>query len=185
MLLITIGLGFIFIQVNVNQMQLVPAFIGYLLIALGCAQLKGESAAFRRAGVIAVVLCVIQTLYFFTMLLAPMVYVRIMTGVYETIVLGLLLLGVLVVLQLYLLYCLTQGVIALEKTHCCDLSGVILLRLWQGIAVLSVVNSLALLFILPFYGIILVLAMAMVVVQIVYWAFFIRACYRYLQPGQR
>lgn len=34
MLFITIGLGFIFINLNINDIQIVPSFVGYLLIAL-------------------------------------------------------------------------------------------------------------------------------------------------------
>ena len=40
MLFITIGLGFIFINLNINDIQVVPSFVGYLLIALGSSQLK-------------------------------------------------------------------------------------------------------------------------------------------------
>ena len=70
MLFITIGLGFIFINLNINDIQVVPSFVGYLLIALGSSQLKKESVYFRRILPAAIVMTVINVWSYLMSLIA-------------------------------------------------------------------------------------------------------------------
>ncbi len=146
MLFITIGLGFIFINLNINDIQIVPSFVGYLLIALGSSQLKRESVYFRRILPAAIVMTVINVWSYLMSLMTASEWSGVVSDLYQTIFWVILLLILSAILQLFITYCLAKGVLEMEKTHRCDLGGHRLVQLWQGGAVLVVpCNLLALL----------------------------------------
>lgn len=61
---ILIGLLFVVLNFNVSlnyhTLNLIPNFVGYILIVLGCGELSGESGYFSRARVPAAVLAVLE-----------------------------------------------------------------------------------------------------------------------------
>ena len=85
MLFITIGLGFIFINLNINDIQIVPSFVGYLLIALGSSQLKKESVYFRRILPAAIVMTVINVWSYLMSLMTASEWSGVVSDLYQTI----------------------------------------------------------------------------------------------------
>ncbi|MFR9255573.1 MAG: hypothetical protein ACLVJ6_08770 [Merdibacter sp.] len=141
MLFITIGLGFIFINLNINDIQIVPSFVGYLLIALGSSQLKRESVYFRRILPAAIVMTVINVWSYLMSLMTASEWSGVVSDLYQTIFWVILLLILSAILQLFITYCLAKGVLEMEKTHRCDLGGHRLLQLWQAVAVLVILST--------------------------------------------
>ena len=176
MLFITIGLGFIFINLNINDIQVVPSFVGYLLIALGSSQLKKESVYFRRILPAAIVMTVINVWSYLMSLTTAFEWSGVVSDLYQTIFWVILLLILSAILQLFITYCLAKGVLEMEKTHRCDLGGHRLLQLWQAVAVLVILSNLLALLQQPAFATIAGLMLtAATIVQLIYWGFFIRS----------
>lgn len=128
------GLLFLFFNFNINNLDILPNFVGYLLIAYGMSEVK-ESGIFASA----------QPLAFGAALYAAITWVMDILGSslgWITVLMGMISL----VLQLLVTYRIVMGVKELEPIRERDLGAGSLNKAWQIMAVGSVLGYLLALF---------------------------------------
>lgn len=162
------GLIFIFVHINIGAMDILPNFIGYLLISSGMQEV-GESPAFASRALVngtAVYSCV--------------VWIMTLLGAAQG-VLGFLLGLVTLVLQLMVTYRIVLGVEELEPALECDLGSGALRSGWTVMAVGSAVGY-ALFMIVPA---LVILALIVSFVAMIYYIIrFYQSKEAYLASGR-
>ena len=118
MLCILIGYIFIFFNFNIGAFNLLPDFLGYLLIVIGLSALPHKLPAFSKARIISAVLMV---LCFFR---------------------GIPFINIFFLLLFYLTYLIIYGIGEIERTEECDLGSKNLLFWFKFLVVLQIATYL-------------------------------------------
>lgn len=130
---IFIGLLFIFFDFNfefgASVIDIIPDFIGYIIIYMGVKELADESQIFKRAQTVAFIMCIYSIAEVWCNLLG------FRSVFYFTTIIGMA--G-----YLYLTYLIADGVMNLEGIYGTDLSGTRLKQAWKYLALFSVLTYL-------------------------------------------
>jgi len=120
MKLIFIGYILVFFHFKINGIDLLPDFIGYILIANGLGQLAGESEYFEKAKSWAVVMTIVTVFSALTGLFGISSYaiMRLMNLIFGC-------------MGLYLMYLIGHGVRDMEQKKAADFGGTKFLALWK------------------------------------------------------
>ncbi|MBP3700420.1 MAG: hypothetical protein J6I64_00880, partial [Lachnospiraceae bacterium] len=129
MKLIFFGLIFVLLELNLG-INLLPDFVGYLLIWKGCGELSEDSAKLAGARPLALILTGLTTVVFVMSLLKLTAGL----GIIGTIIELAMVLG-----SLLMVLVIGQGVRELEAKYGTELNGVAILNSWKLLAVAEVV----------------------------------------------
>ncbi len=129
MKLIFIGLIFILMELNLG-INLLPDFVGYLLIWKGCGELAGDSVKLANARPLALILTGLTAVVYVMTLL------KLTSGLG---VIGIILELAMVFGSLLMIFMIGQGVREMEIKHGADFNAVALLNSWKLLAVVEVV----------------------------------------------
>lgn len=130
--------GFFFIylnfHLNLNQysLNILPNFVGYILLLQGMKQLEEESHFFRRARPFAVGMAVYEAI----------LWVGAVFGIVSDSRIGTVLGWISMVVSLYVSWLLIQGVLAIEQQSERDLLGAQMYSRWKLLAGLQVIGKL-------------------------------------------
>ena len=131
------GVFFIYLHFNLNlnghRLNLLPDFVGFILLTLGAGEMAEESAAFKRSRPFAVGLAVYAALSWTAALLSVTAEGRLPV---VTELLGL----AAMLLTLYVGWLLSRGVLEVETRRETDWGGKTLLSRWKLLACVQVVN---------------------------------------------
>ena len=132
MLLIFIGYIFIRFHININTFDLLPDFLGFILIYMGLGQLEDRAPSFAQARPWALGLAVVSFVLLFPLALPVAVYsiISLLTNL----------------ANVYLLYLICIGVQELEQCTGQALGSDKMLTTWKVFAVCSVAAAVASLF---------------------------------------
>lgn len=157
--------GFFFINLNfnlsVNQhtLNVLPDFVGYILLLQGMKELEAESSLFQGARPFAMGMAVYTAILWVGALLGV-----ISNGGWVSQLLSL----VAMIMALYISWVLVQGVLDMERSKAADLNGAKLYQWWKGLVAIQVAAKLLYLMAnLANISILLGLAMMLVVVGFV------------------
>lgn len=117
------GLFFLFFNLNIDAIgfNILPEFVGWILISAGCIKLGRKSEHFRKAVPFAIILAAVETYVF--------VINFFNTGeLLETV--NFILALVLMVLQGFAVYRMIKGTAELEKNKKCNLNSAAIRRFW-------------------------------------------------------
>ena len=128
MKLIFIGLIFILLELNVG-INLMPDFVGYLLIWKGCGELAAESKKLAGARPLALILAGLTGMVFVMNLL------KLTNGLG---IIGTILELAMVLGSLLMIFMIGQGVREIEGQNDVELNGVAILNSWKLLAVAEV-----------------------------------------------
>ena len=190
MILITIGIGLS--MLNIENAQLIT----YLLILLGCIQMKQEGQFFKKTIPYAAVMLGLQLLVVVLSVISVAAALSINLGSITDasslsmldgrqqiiiIVIALIYAVAVMVLDLMITYRLTKGVQELQINTGADLKGDLLMKLWKAFSIMIVVSIVFIIIAAMYRGLILAafIALAAAIVKIVYFGYFIRACVYY------
>lgn len=123
---IFIGYILIFFHFKINGFDLLPDFVGYILIVVGLGQLAAESEQFVKAKSWAIVMAIASAFFGIVGLL----------GVGYSFALSLVS-CVFSCIGLYLMYLIGHGIRETEQKHAIDMGGEKFLSLWKVQAVLT------------------------------------------------
>ena len=194
MILITIGIGLS--MLNIENAQLITGPVAYLLILLGCIQMKQEGQFFKKTIPYAAVMLGLQLLVVVLSVISVAAALSINLGSITDasslsmldgrqqiiiIVIALIYAVAVMVLDLMITYRLTKGVQELQINTGADLKGDLLLKLWKAFSIMIVVSIVFIIIAAMYRGLILAafIALAAAIVKIVYFGYFIRACVYY------
>lgn len=194
MILITIGIGLS--MLNIENAQLITGPVAYLLILLGCIQMKQEGQFFKKTIPYAAVMLGLQLLVVVLSVISVAAALSIDLGSITDasslsmldgrqqiiiIVIALIYAVAVMVLDLMITYRLTKGVQELQINTGADLKGDLLLKLWKAFSIMIVVSIVFIIIAAMYRGLILAafIALAAAIVKIVYFGYFIRACVYY------
>lgn len=194
MILITIGIGLS--MLNIENVQLITGPVAYLLILLGCIQMKQEGQSFKKTIPYAAVMLGLQLLVVVLSVISVTAALSIDLGSITDasslsmldgrqqiiiIVIALIYAVAVMVLDLMITYRLTKGVQELQINTGADLKGDLLLKLWKAFSIMIVVSIVFIIIAAMYRGLILAafIALAAAIVKIVYFGYFIRACVYY------
>lgn len=194
MILITIGIGLS--MLNKENAQLITGPVAYLLILLGCIQMKQEGQFFKKTIPYAAVMLGLQLLVVVLSVISVAAALSINLGSITDasslsmldgrqqiiiIVIALIYAVAVMVLDLMITYRLTKGVQELQINTGADLKGDLLLKLWKAFSIMIVVSIVFIIIAAMYRGLILAafIALAAAIVKIVYFGYFIRACVYY------
>ena len=194
MILITIGSGLS--MLNIENAQLITGPVAYLLILLGCIQMKQEGQFFKKTIPYAAVMLELQLLVVVLSVISVAAALSINLGSITDasslsmlngrqqiiiIVIALIYAVAVMVLDLMITYRLTKGVQELQINTGADLKGDLLMKLWKAFSIMIVVSIVFIIIAAMYRGLILAafIALAAAIVQIVYFGYFIRACVYY------
>ena len=170
------GMFFIYLHFNLNmnghRLNLLPDFVGFILLVLAASALEGESAFFKRARPFSVGLAVYAALSWVGALLAVTAEGW-LSGAAELLSLAAML------VTLYVGWLLSRGVLETETRRETDWGGKTLLSRWKLLACVQAVNR-ALSLLATFTGeeIIYILVAAMSIVGMVCIILYLLAWYR-------
>ncbi len=183
MLLITIGLGFLFITLNINNTQVVPTFVGYVLIIIDCVQLEESSHYFKKAIGVSIAMFLINMLSYILALFFSQQLLW-TEQIFGAVTWGYLALILSMILHLFVLFFLVKGLQEIEQQKQIHLHGAVLMNLWIAMAVIQACTLILLLLFMPqiimFSSLLLI---AIKVIQYVFWGFFIHAYTIYRQSA--
>lgn len=194
MILITIGIGLS--MLNIENAQLITGPVAYLLILLGCIQMKQEGQFFKKTIPYAAVMLGLQLLVVVLSVISVAAALSINLGSITDasslsmldgrqqiiiIVIALIYAVAVMVLDLMITYRLTKGVQELQINTGADLKGDLLMKLWKAFSIMIVVSIVFIIIAAMYRGLILAafIALAAAIVKIVYFGYFIRACVYY------
>lgn len=194
MILITIGIGLS--MLNIENAQLITGPVAYLLILLGCIQMKQEGQFFKKTIPYAAVMLGLQLLVVVLSVISVAAALSINLGSITDasslsmlngrqqiiiIVIALIYAVAVMVLDLMITYRLTKGVQELQINTGADLKGDLLMKLWKAFSIMIVVSIVFIIIAAMYRGLILAafIALAAAIVKIVYFGYFIRACLYY------
>ena len=194
MILITIGIGLS--MLNIENAQLITGPVAYLLILLGCIQMKQEGQFFKKtipyAAVMLGLLLLVVVLSVISVAAALSINLGSITDASSLsmldgrqriiiIVIALIYAVAVMVLDLMITYRLTKGVQELQINTGADLKGDLLMKLWKAFSIMIVVSIVFIIIAAMYRGLILAafIALAAAIVKIVYFGYFIRACVYY------
>lgn len=194
MILITIGIGLS--MLNIENAQLITGPVAYLLILLGCIQMKQEVPSFKKTIPYAAVMLGLQLLVVVLSLISVVTALSINLGSITDasslsmldgrqqiiiVVIALIYAIAVMVLDLTIIYRLTKGVQELQINTGADLKGDLLMKLWKAFSIMIVVSIVFIIIAAMYGGLILAafIAFAAAIVKIVYFGYFIRACVYY------
>lgn len=194
MILITIGIGLS--MLNKENAQLITGPVAYLLILLGCIQMKQEGQFFKKTIPYAAVMLGLQLLVVVLSVISVAAALSINLGSITDasslsmlngrqqiiiIVIALIYAVAVMVLDLMITYRLTKGVQELQINTGADLKGDLLMKLWKAFSIMIVVSIVFIIIAAMYRGLILAafIALAAAIVKIVYFGYFIRACVYY------
>lgn len=194
MILITIGIGLS--MLNIENAQLITGPVAYLLILLGCIQMKQEGQFFKKTIPYAAVMLGLQLLVVVLSVISVAAALSIDLGSITDasslsmldgrqqiiiIVIALIYAVAVMVLDLMITYRLTKGVQELQINTGADLKGDLLMKLWKAFSIMIVVSIVFIIIAAMYRGLILAafIALAAAIVKIVYFGYFIRACVYY------
>lgn len=135
--------GFFFVFFNfhlsINQytLQLLPDFVGYLLLSQGAKELETENRYFKNIQPFTVGMAVYTAILWAGELLGLMGD----RGMYHQTLTGILAL-ISTAVALYISWVLVQGVLEMESRRAADLNGGTLYQWWKGLAVLRIAGWL-------------------------------------------
>jgi len=135
--------GFFFVFFNfhlsINQytLQLLPDFVGYLLLFQGAKELETENRYFKNIQPFTVGMAVYTAILWAGELLGLMGD----RGMYHQTLTGILAL-ISTAVALYISWVLVQGVLEMESRRAADLNGGTLYQWWKGLAVLRIAGWL-------------------------------------------
>jgi len=125
---IFIGYLFLFFNFEINGIDLLPGFIGYILIFVGLGKLKNESSYFQKARPWAIVMTVFEILSFAELMIQT-----------ELSVLLFRILGLAgAAISIYIMYCIVMGIGGIEKTYSVPMGYEKLMLLWKIASVLRI-----------------------------------------------
>lgn len=144
-----IFIGFLFILLNFNlnlnqsSIDLLPDFVGYIILANGLLELESESSYFLKARPYSIGMAVYTGMVFFLNLV----------GISHNLSgLGFILGIISLIVLFYISYCVVQGVKEMESSHGTFLNGDKLDSLWRWWVVFSAITYVLLL--IPFIAIV-------------------------------
>ena len=130
--------GFFFIYLNFNlnfnqhSLNVLPDFVGYILLLQGARILEDESEFFSRARPFATGMTIYSAILWIGALLGVASEANWITQI----------LGIIsVIVSLYISWLLIRGVQELEDRHMSDLNGGKLMSLWKGLAVVQIAGG--------------------------------------------
>ena len=130
--------GFFFIYLNFNlnfnqhSLNVLPDFVGYILLLQGARILEDESEFFSQARPFATGMTIYSAILWIGALLGVASEANWITQI----------LGIIsVIVSLYVSWLLIRGVQELEERHMSDLNGGKLMRLWKGLAVVQIAGG--------------------------------------------
>jgi len=130
--------GFFFIYLNFNlnlnqySLNILPNFVGYILLLQGIKQLEGESRFFRSGRPFAVGMAVYEAV----------LWIGAVLGVVSDNGIGTVLGWISMAVSLYVSWLLIQGVLEVEQQHEKDLLGAQMYSRWKLLAGLQVIGRL-------------------------------------------
>ncbi len=165
---IFIGLLFIFFNFtftfNNVSIGLIPNFVGYILMMLGCKELSHESDNFSKINMLLILMSVYSSID----------YVLSLLGVYILIggIVGLLIGIALVVINVYITYIIVLGVQDIEKNREMNLFGNKLKSIWVIITIfqlaVALVSVIVYLFPTQYMTLILLLSSGVIITLVVF-----------------
>lgn len=183
-------------MLNKENAQLITGPVAYLLILLGCIQMKQEGQSFKKTIPYAAVMLGLQLLVVVLSVISVAAALSINLGSITDasslsmldgrqqiiiIVIALIYAVAVMVLDLMITYRLTKGVQELQINTGADLKGDLLMKLWKAFSIMIVVSIVFIIIAAMYRGLILAafIALAAAIVKIVYFGYFIRACVYY------
>lgn len=125
------------LSINDHRLELLPDFVGYLLLMKGMDELAGESGYFQNARPFAVGMAIYTAIVWVGDLLAVAPGENLLSTLLRLIALA---------AALYIEWMLIQGVLEMEQTRGANLRGEALSRLWKvTVAVQAAIQALSLL----------------------------------------
>ena len=169
MLLLFIGLLFAHCHFTINGFDLLPDFLGYILVFIGLGQLKTHSPSYEKARPRALVLAAVNFILLFPIPFSALVYALVALAY--------------ALVQTYLLYLICSGVKELEAFYHRDLGGEKLHKVWLVIAIsLLAAQVISLLSILMPGLALLTLPLALVcLVAVIVMLVYLYRCHKALQ----
>lgn len=131
MLQIFIGYLFLFFNFEINGIDLLPGFIGYILIFAGLGKLKNESIFFQKARPWSIVMTVFEVLSFAKLIIQTELSILLFS------ILGFA--GAAV--SIYIMYCIIKGIGDIEKTYYITIGYEKLMLLWKIASVLRIATA--------------------------------------------
>lgn len=171
----TLFWGFFFVYLNFNlnvnghSLNLLPDFVGYILLLRGIRELEEESSLFAKARPFAVGMAVYEAI----------LWVGALLGVASGGLVGSLLGVISLAASLYISWVLVQGVREIEAHRAAELHGALLYSRWKLLAVLQAITwLLTLMANLANLSALLVLAGVLAIVGIVVLLLFLLAWHK-------
>lgn len=131
---IFVGLIFLFfnftLNLNNHVLNLMPAFVGYLLINIGAKSLENTAPVFKKILTVCIVLAALGVVSFVLDLLG-LSYLGILSSILSLVFLA----G-----NIYITFYITQGVLDIESTKVVNLQGAELRNIWKISTIVSCFN---------------------------------------------
>ena len=128
MLQILIGYLFLFFNFEINGIDLLPGFIGYIFIFVGLGKLANESIYFQKARPWSIVMTVFEVVALAKLIIQTEVSTLLFS------ILGFI--GA--VISIYIMYCIVEGIGDVEKTYCVTMGYEKLMLIWKVISVFRI-----------------------------------------------
>lgn len=133
------GFFFVFLNFNLNlnqySLNVLPGFVGYILLFQGMRELEAESRLFRSIRPFAVGMAVYTAVLWLGDLLG------VGSGSEPQEILTNLLGLISAIVALYVSWGLSQGVLEIEDRQGADLNGPRIYKIWKALAVFQIVNT--------------------------------------------
>lgn len=137
MLQIFIGYLFLFFNFEINGLDLLPSFVGYIFIFVGLGKLKNESSYFSKSRPWAIVMTAFEVISFAKLIIQTELSVLLFT------ILGYASAAV----SIYIMFCIVKGIGDIEKTYCVAMEYEKIMLVWKIASALRI--AIAMLTFLP------------------------------------